>query len=56
MTSKLNLPVGVALFAALAVGLMFLLSGGPLQAQDDGTNRVPRERHGSGGDVHGGGP
>ena len=34
MNSKLNLPVGVALFAALAVGLMFLLSGGPLQAQD----------------------
>ena len=34
MNSKLNLPVGVALFAALAVGLMFLLSGGLLQAQD----------------------
>ena len=33
MNSKLNLPVGVALFAALAVGLMFLLSGGLLQAQ-----------------------
>ena len=36
MNSKLNLPVGVALFAALAVALMFLLSGGLLQAQDNG--------------------
>ena len=33
MNSKLNLPVGVALFAALAVGLMFLMPGGLLQAQ-----------------------
>ena len=37
MNSKLNLPVGVALFAALAVGLMFLLSGGLLQAQETTT-------------------
>ena len=37
MISKLNLPVGVALFAALAVGLMFLLSGGLLQAQETTT-------------------
>ena len=37
MNSKLNLPVGVALFAALAVGLIFLLSGGLLQAQDNGS-------------------
>ena len=33
MNSKLNLPVGVAVFAALVVGLMFLMSGGLLQAQ-----------------------
>ena len=40
MNSKFNfsvLPVGVALFAALALGLMFLLSGGLLHAQDDST-------------------
>ena len=36
MNSKLNLPVGVAVFAALVVGLMFLLPGGLLQAQDNG--------------------
>ena len=36
MTSKLNLPVAVALFAALALGLMLLLPGGLLQAQDNG--------------------
>ena len=33
MNSKLNLPVGVAVFAALVVGLMFLMPGGLLQAQ-----------------------
>ena len=33
MNSKLNLPVGVALFAALALSLLFLMSGGILQAQ-----------------------
>ena len=40
MNSKFNfsfLPVGVALVAALAVALMFLLSGGLLQAQDNGS-------------------
>ena len=36
MTSKLNLRVAVTLFAVLALGLMFLLPGGPLQAQDNG--------------------
>ena len=33
MNSKLNLPAGVAVFAALVVGLMFLMPGGLLQAQ-----------------------
>ena len=41
MNSKLNLPVGVAVFAALVVGLMFLLPGGLLQAQDNGVIMYP---------------
>ena len=36
MKSKVNIPVGVALFAVLVMGLMFLLPGGLLQAQDNG--------------------
>ena len=44
MKSKVNLPVGVALFAALAVGLMFLLAGGPLQAQDNGRIMYAEDR------------
>ena len=33
MKSKINIPVGVALFAVLALGLIFLLPGGLAQAQ-----------------------
>ena len=33
MKSKVNIPVGVALFAVLVMGLIFLLPGGLLQAQ-----------------------
>ena len=36
MKSKVNIPVGVALFAVLVMGLMFLLPGGLLQAQENG--------------------
>ena len=43
-----------AFLAALAVGLLFLLPGGPLHAQEAAIHT--RERDGPGGDVHGGGP
>ena len=47
----------LALLAALAVGLLFLLPGGPLHAQDaDGPIMYAENGHGSGGDVHGIGP
>ena len=35
MNSKLHLPAGVLLFAVLALGLMFLMPGGLVQAQND---------------------
>ena len=45
-----------ALLAVLVVGLLFLLPGGPVLGAGSRDHRVPRERDGFGGDVHGGGP
>ena len=56
MKSKVNIPVGVALFAVLVMGLMFLLPGGLLQAQDNGPIMYAENGTGRCSDVHGGGP
>ena len=55
LNRRLSFPI-ITLLAALAVGLLFLLPGGPLQAQDDGPIKYAENGTGAVATLHGDGP